>query len=160
MYASPPPAEGRTKWNWKKEGTKERGSSVLLEWRRNLRRFRSFVNVLVSSLSLSLSRSIRYLRYFPFYLRSFRRKSVAKLMESAVPMVAASASLVRGSINVVPLRGRNERGSKREKWRKEITGRRWRYREEERKPQMVEVILANELIESGRQDVPSERCMN
>ncbi|MGP1926037.1 MAG: hypothetical protein ACTS5P_01995 [Candidatus Hodgkinia cicadicola] len=51
MYASPPPAEGRTKWNWKKEGTKERGSSVLLEWRRNLRRFRSFVNVLVSSLS-------------------------------------------------------------------------------------------------------------
>ncbi|MGP1926038.1 MAG: hypothetical protein ACTS5P_02000 [Candidatus Hodgkinia cicadicola] len=81
-------------------------------------------------------------------------------MESAVPMVAASASLVRGSINVVPLRGRNERGSEREKWRKEVTGRRWRYREEERKPQMVEVILANELIESGRQDVPSERCMN
>ncbi|MGP1923148.1 MAG: hypothetical protein ACTS6H_01575 [Candidatus Hodgkinia cicadicola] len=68
--------------------------------------------------------------------------------------------LVRGSLNVVPLRGRNERGSERGKWRKERTGRRWRDREEERKAQMVEVILANELIESGRQDVPSKRFMN
>ncbi|MGP1923149.1 MAG: hypothetical protein ACTS6H_01580 [Candidatus Hodgkinia cicadicola] len=73
VYASPPPAEEAAKWNWKKEGTKERGSSVSLDWRRNLRRFRSFVNV-VFPLFFFLSCSIRSLRYFPFYLRSLRRR--------------------------------------------------------------------------------------